>query len=345
MLDIYQFLVTAEVVTAMEVDDHCGAALRGTLFEAVWTRFCTNKQAASCAECRLHPVCPVSALVSPLREVGDCKLRKELTQDSPLVGDCKLREERSRWRDVPRPYIIYPPLGASRRYERGETLQFGFSLFGSIIRYFPYLILSLNLVEENGMGRKLAEHRGRRGRFKIKCIESFNALTGERSIIYEQGKPYVTVSTLAITVADVSARAALLSPEHMTLDFLTAARIIERDAPLSQAPFAALTIRLLERLSALEEAYGLPDERWVAASKYQLVGQARTVTCIDDKRQWEEVRSYSFRQRRGMDISGFVGQATFVGDLTPFRELLVWGELVRVGKGAVKGNGWYKIAG
>jgi CRISPR-associated endoribonuclease Cas6 len=46
-----------------------------------------------------------------------------------------------------------------------------------------------------------------------------------------------------------------------------------------------------------------------------------------------------------MDTSGFVGQATFFGDLTPFRELLVWGELVRVGKGAVKGYGWYKIAG
>ncbi|SRR5712692_1691586 len=321
MLDIYQFLVTAEVVTAIEVDDHCGAALRGTLFEAVWNRFCTNKQAISCGDCPLHSACPVSALVSPLRE------------------------ERSHWRDVPRPYIIYPPLGSSRRYKRGDTLQFGFSLFGSIIRYFPYLVLSLNLVEETGMGRKLAEHRGRRGRFKIKHIESINALTGERSIIYERDKPCVTTPTLAVTATDVSARAALLSPEQMTLDFLTATRIIERDAPLSQAPFATLTIRLLERLSALEEAYGLPDERWVAASKYQLVGQARTVSCIDDKRQWEEVRSYSFRQRRGMDISGFVGQATFVGDLTPFRELLVWGELVRVGKGAVKGNGWYKIAG
>lgn len=344
MLDIYQFLVTAEVITAIEVDDHCGAALRGTLFEAVWTRFCTNKQAMSCAECRLHPVCPVSALVSPLREVGDCKLRKELTQDSSLVGDCKLREERSRWHDVPRPYVIYPPLGASRRYERGETLQFGFSLFGDIIRYFPYLMLSLNLVEENGLGRKLAEHRGRRGRFKITLIESINALTGERSVIYERSRPCVNTPTLAVRSTDVAASAAQLSPGQMTLDFLTPTRIIERDAPLNQAPFAALMIRLLERLSALEEAYGQPDERWVAASRYQLVGQARTVTCIDDKRQWEEVRSYSFRQQRGMDISGFIGQATFVGDLTPFRELLVWGELVRVGKGAVKGNGWYKIA-
>ncbi len=111
-----------------------------------------------------------------------------------------------------------------------------------------------------------------------------NALTGERRVIYEQDKPYVTVpkieataplpgdckflrdrKTLVVT-ADVPARAALLSPEHLTLDFLTATRIIERDTPLCQAPFAALTIRLLERLSALEEARGLQDERWVSLS-------------------------------------------------------------------------------
>ena len=35
--------------------------------------------------------------------------------------------------------------------------------------------------------------------------------------------------------------------------------------------------------------------------------------------------------------------ATFVGDLAPFRELLAWGELIHVGKSAVKGNGYYKI--
>ena len=44
-----------------------------------------------------------------------------------------------------------------------------------------------------------------------------------------------------------------------------------------------------------------------------------------------------------MPIGGLQGKVTFVGDLEPFRELLTWGELVHVGKSAVKGNGWYKI--
>ena len=42
-------------------------------------------------------------------------------------------------------------------------------------------------------------------------------------------------------------------------------------------------------------------------------------------------------------LSGFLGCATFAGDLAPFLELLIWGELIHVGKSCVKGNGWYRI--
>jgi hypothetical protein len=42
-------------------------------------------------------------------------------------------------------------------------------------------------------------------------------------------------------------------------------------------------------------------------------------------------------------MSGITGQITFTGDLSPFRDLLAWGELIHVGRSAVKGNGWYKI--
>jgi CRISPR-associated endoribonuclease Cas6 len=57
----------------------------------------------------------------------------------------------------------------------------------------------------------------------------------------------------------------------------------------------------------------------------------------------EEVKSYSNRQKRSTPIGGLVGTATFQGDLTPFLDLLVIGELIHVGKNAVKGGGWYKI--
>src|SRR5947209_18846573 len=122
-LTTHHFLFTAQVTSMLEVDDQSGAALRGNLFEAVWGRFCTNKVSPSCAACSLHAMCPVSALVAPLRE------------------------ENERGRDIPRPYIILPPLGQARRYQPGDTLIFGLTLFGSIVQLLPYIMLSLKTLE------------------------------------------------------------------------------------------------------------------------------------------------------------------------------------------------------
>jgi hypothetical protein len=139
----HNFLFITEVVTPLELDQHSGSALRGNLFQSVWERFCTNKASPSCADCILHATCPVSALVAPLRE------------------------ENPRGRDIPRPYIILPPLGETRRYEPGETLLFGVTLFGSIIQLLPYLMLSASALEAAGLGRKLPGHRGSRGTLRI----------------------------------------------------------------------------------------------------------------------------------------------------------------------------------
>ncbi len=157
----HHFLFTTEVVTPIELDEHSGAALRGSLFEAVWKRFCTNKASPTCALCPLHTVCPVSALVAPLRE------------------------EHPRGRDIPRPYIVLPPLGQARRYEPGQPLIFGLTLFGSIVQLLPYIVLSIDLLELMGLGRKLKEHGRGRGKFRVKQVESYHPFNGERQVIYE----------------------------------------------------------------------------------------------------------------------------------------------------------------
>ncbi len=322
MLTTYHFLFTTKVVRPLELDDHSGAALRGNLFEAIWRRFCTNKVAQTCADCPLHTMCPVSALVAPLRE------------------------ERPRGRDIPRPYIILPPLGNARRYERGETFAFGLTLFGTIIQLLPYIVLSLNALEECGLGRKLPENKGQRGTFQIQSIESYHPITGERQSLYQAGKAIAQAPTLAVTPQDVTKKAAALAPEQVTLDFLTPTRLVDRDQLVRHAAFRPLILRLLERLSALEAAYGEPGDEEASQHglyAHDLVRLAADVACKKDETTWEEVQSYSNRQHRLTPISGFLGKATFIGNLQPFADLLVWGELTHVGKNAVKGNGWYKI--
>lgn len=320
-LTSYHLLFTAEVVTPLELDDHSGAALRGTLFEAVWRRFCTNKASSTCAECPLHTICPVSALVAPLRE------------------------ESTRGRDVPRPYVILPPLGKARRYERGDTLIFGITLFGSIIQLLPYIILSLSVLEECGLGHKLQENGWRRGKFHIQHIETYHPITGKHQYLFQEGKPLVQSPTLTVTAADVAAKAATLPTDCITLNFLTPTRLIDQSNLLYHVEFRPLVLRLLQRFAMLETTYGdmQQEEQGMTTFPGDLVRLASEITCQEDTTRWEEVKSYSHRQKSLTPISGFTGKATFIGNLAPFRELLVWGELIHVGKSIVKGNGWYKL--
>jgi hypothetical protein len=71
---------------------------------------------------------------------------------------------------------------------------------------------------------------------------------------------------------------------------------------------------------------------------------ASHVRLVAQHMSWVELSSYSSRQRRVTPIGGFIGQATYEGELRALRELLVWGEVVHVGKNVVKGDGCYRIS-
>lgn len=318
----HHFLFKTEVTSPLELDDHSGAALRGNFFQAIWGRFCNNKAAPTCAECPLHTMCPVSAIVAPLRE------------------------EHTRGRDIPRPYIILPPLadtGRSRRYQPGSELIFGITLFGNIVQFLPYIIMAATTLEASGLGHKLEENHGHRGRFKIKQIESYHPVKAERQVIYQSGKLLVDVPTLSVTGTDVSVKAASLPNDKITIDFLTPTRLIYQEKLVHHAAFYPLVQRLLERLTALEQLYGVEEGQSPTKCWRELVQLAKEVECAEDMTRWQELHSYSSRARHVSAIGGIQGRAIFIGDLTPFRELLAWGELIHVGRNTVKGNGWYRI--
>lgn len=313
----HHLLFTVDVVTPILLDEQRGSALRGSIFQAVWKRFCTNKEAAICASCPLHITCPVSALVAPLRE------------------------EHVRGRDIPRPYILLPPMEEKHRYEPGERMQFGITLFGSIIELLPYLLLSIKKLEEGGLGQRAAGGHGERGCFRVTTVETYNPLTGERHPIYSNEQPLPNVATLQVDAQAVQKRAAQLSPERITLTFLTPTRLVHKEHLLHRIAFAPLLHRLLERLMVVERTYG-EQQSFSTEQMWQIVAQAERVRCVEDRTHWSDVKSYSQRLHRATPIGGLIGQATFAGDLAPFRELLVWGELIHIGKSCVKGNGWYR---
>lgn len=318
-LTTHHLTFAAEAVTTLTLDAQSGSAIRGAVSNALWDRFCANKAAPTCADCPLVQVCPVAALVAPMR-----------------ADDEKGSDQR------PRPYVVQPPAAGTRTYAPGETITFGLALFGSAASLFPYLVMAAQSFEQQGLGRRLPELRHQRGKLRLHQIAAVNPLDGTRQVLYQLGEPAVQAPGLPIDAAIVQTFAATLPTDQITLHFRTPLRIVDDGGLLRRIALRPMLQRLMRRLDDLSRAYG---DGPLTLDFRTLLTIAESIRVIDDQTRWVDLVSYSSRQQRHTPIGGLVGHATFAGDLAPLRELLVWGSLIHVGKNAVKGDGWYGFVG
>ena len=104
--------------------------------------------------------------------------------------------------------------------------------------------------------------------------------------------------------------------------------------------FGPIAKRLRDRINALSYFYcgkGLDID-------FKAFGeQAEKIKTVADSTRWVESSRYSRRREVTHDLSGFVGEVSFEGDLGMFLPYLKLGEYLHVGKNAVFGNGWYEI--
>ncbi len=320
----------AEVQTHIQLNQHKGSAIRGALFHALRRQFCFHKEAKVCRQdCPLYATCPICFLVSTV---------------NPQSG---------RGADVPRPYTIEPPLGEQTRYQPGETLEFGLTMFAQSLNLFPYVIMAHQIIEQGGLGRRVKENGWRRGTFVLREIATVNPLTGERQVLLQAGQQMVTVPDLPVTDEQVQAVASTLPTDRLTLNFKTPLRLIDENRLVHHIAFRPLVQRLHQRLRDLTREF--TDTPWDFDFR-EVMEQAEAVEIVEDHTHWVELDSYSTRQRRSKPLGGLVGRVTFAGtqrsefrilkvagELAPFLPWLVWGQFVHVGKDAVKGNGWYEI--
>jgi hypothetical protein len=325
-LTAYYLRLTLQATEALELGPQPGSALRGVLFQGLWERFCMNKMASECSQCPLVRTCPVSLLVAPLRE------------------------ENPRGRDIVRPFVLCPPLIAAegQRLEAGQSFQFGLTLLGNASALFPYIVMAAQVMERKGLGRALEGNRRRHGQLRIEQIEAVHPFTGAVEPLLTRGGTTVCMPEIAITSADVRARAQALSADHITLHFLSPMRLIAQGRLVPRPDIQVLLLRLAERLAQVQQAYAAEPTQQEACQdkeRYQQIKDlAQRCQVVSDHTHWVEVKSYSSRQRRFTPIGGFVGKATFALPASLLlREVLVWGEVFHVGKNTVKGNGWYQI--
>ena len=98
-----------------------GKAIRGG-FGSTFRRIVCHANCREPESCELRNVCPYTAVFQPFVPEGSEKISKN--------------------RDIPRPFVIKPPLETKETYMPGERLSFDVVLVGKIKDYLPYFIVT-----------------------------------------------------------------------------------------------------------------------------------------------------------------------------------------------------------
>lgn len=299
----------------MKLPPYKGSVLRGG-FGSAFRRVACAPRAKNCLGCLLRGVCPYAYVF----------------ETSPPEGSAVLRN----LKDVPRPFVIEPPEDYRTEYTPGEALEFGLVLIGRGVEYLPFFIAAFKELGRTGIGPL-------RAGFDLVRVEQLKGTY--RHVVYDADSSPGTLNLQPVKEGcvyrrDVAEEAARLPLESVRIEFLTQTRLKADDEMQSRPDFDVLVRSILRRVSSL--AY---FHHGVALDLdyRELIERARQVRTVIDRTRWVNWVRYSNRQDASMNLGGVVGWADYAGDLSPFRELLIVGQLVHVGKNATFGLGRIRV--
>ncbi len=283
-----------------------GITLRGAFGTSLRNLVCADRK-ASCDTCRIHANCPYGVVFSPRVPEDASRLRLN--------------------RDIPRPFVIKPPVDGKELYEPGEPLCFDLVLVGRCRDLFPYVIVSFNELGRKGIGVG-------RGRFDIGLVECLDG-SGKVQRVMEAGNNLVHTPRHEIRLDQVP----VLKHDRVRVRFLTPVLLKEK-GQWARPSFGALMKRLRDRINALSYFYcGEPLDM-----DFRRFGErAERVRTVQQNLHWVEESRYSRHRGLTHRLKGYVGEVVYGGDLGEFWPFLWLGQYVHVGKGAVFGQGWYKM--
>jgi hypothetical protein len=300
-----------------------GNVIRGG-FGSTFRRIVCHANCRAPETCELRSVCPYTAVFHPFVPEGSEKISKN--------------------QDIVRPFVIKPPLETKETYLPTERLSFDVVLVGKIKDYLPYFIVTFKELSQAGLGRDRAPVE--------LCTVGHVGSDGIEVPVYTSENNLVQPPAKGISWADICASHSpnngSMNPlqdgagnvRRITLRFLTPT-MLKADGMQARRPsFGPIAKRLRDRINALSYFY---CGKGLAVDFKAFGEQAEGIKTVADSTRWVESSRYSRRREVTHDLSGFVGQVSFEGDLAAFVPYLKLGEYVHVGKNAVFGNGWYQI--
>lgn len=296
-----------------------GSTLRGG-FGNVFRRICCSQPTGQCSNCLVNQTCPYARIFEP----------------SPPPDAVVLKK----YSNIPRPFVIEPPLEEKTVYQPGEQLTFGLVLIGQAIAYLPYFVLAFKELGQIGLGKGRLPYTLREVRA---CLFG----RGEDAAVYQAGHNRVLLVDNAVTLAELlqlSVNQRQCGIGHViSIDFCTPTRLKYDQALVSDLDFHVLIRNLLRRISTLYYFYHDQEPGSENVDYRELTEAANEIKTTASKLQLMDWERYSHRQDARVNMAGLVGEVSYEGKIEPFWPILVLGELIHVGKGCVFGLGKFEI--
>ncbi|MBM7865382.1 hypothetical protein JOC69_000239 [Heliobacterium gestii] len=328
MLSFFRVAVFEMILEAgnqgLQLPSYKGSTLRGGFGQAFRSIACSMRQ-KDCRGCLLKSSCPYAYVF----------------ETSPPVGSEVLRNHEN----IPRPFIIEPPLDQRTLYHPGEQLAFRLILIGNAIELLPYFIVAFRELGQLGIGK------GRRT-YELVKVRILDPENNKKSLIYEKENPLIQSANMTIrgdyyekSLREEFSRHQRGSDSNASqramVRYLTMTRIKHEDNFSPAIEFHMLVRSLLRRISSL--AYFHHKER-LDLNYSAIIEQAAKVRIIDNRTRWVDWERFSSRQDSHVRMGGVVGEMVYEGNIAAFTPFLRLGELVHVGKGAVFGMGKFEAS-
>jgi hypothetical protein len=150
----------------------------------------------------------------------------------------------------------------------------------------------------------------------------------------------VAVGTEATPVIPVAAVMETIAVHRIALRFLTPT-LLRADAEVIRHPdFHHVFKRLRDRVNTLSTFFG---DGPLQVDFYALGKRAEAVRTSASNVHWTERFRTSSKTRQRHELSGFVGEVVYEGNLDEFLPWLAIGELLHVGRHTAWGNGCYRV--
>ena len=287
-----------------------GATLRGGLGRALKQTFCDRPCLEGLA-CTRASACPYARLFAPDQA------------DAPAATLHGLR-------DLPRPYVVRPPLDAKTTFAPNDRLVFDLVLLGEAIEYWSHLISTFTHLGRMGLGVD-------RQPVALVQVESVHPITAATSVVMQDGTLHAPL--VGCPSASVYAIAQHL-PTTLTLGLLTPMRVKHAGRLAEQLDCHVVVRALLRRISQLSLYFG--SGAWDVPFK-QLIALAEEVSLQHSATHWVDWGRTSGATGQHMQLGGLVGSVTYANVPLPLRALLALGSLTHGGKATVFGHGWYRL--